>query len=344
MFLGIEDHIWIIGIVVGALVATSANQMRPKNHIPLLEIYMKKGGAIVWFVDANDQWWPYTLKNTRHGYFAMYTSKVKGVYHINTKHRFYFGGSSLPNYVISVRDMNNYNPIDIGLVNDFLAKNSISKLERKHITQAKKLRMLLSRFNMKKDKEKSADPIAISELEQISRAEKDVMDEEVDAGLKAAQDRVDAVNNEQNSDYKLDDRNAMLFLVDYMLKKDLIDEMMAQEFIFKIENGIVNLDGLKDKLRNIPVVELSHSMEVGIQNIVEEFGSQNPLEIVGIIDDARTNIKELKKMTPVPVKQFIPGGVILSVGIVAMLFMVLLSNGTIGGDLLGGLPGLPGLP
>ena len=335
MILGIAEPTFIVILLVGAMVSATLNSMRPKKSIPLLEIYLKKGGAIVWFVDANDMWWPYTLKKTRLGYFPMYTDRVKGIFHLNAKKKFYIGGANIPNFVFSINDMNNYNPVDMGIVNKFLDKNKIYKLERKHIRQAEKLRNFIGRYKNK--------PEAMQALESLSVAEVDEMKDGVNAAEKSTDEFIENYNDVNKTEYTFDERQRMLFLVDYMLKRDLIDDKIAETFIFKIENGMIDLNGLREALVDIPQLELSENMDVGIQRIVEEFGSENPLELTGVIDDARSNRKELKKMTPIPVKQFIPGGVILAAGIVVIMVLVLVSQGSISADMFGGLK-LPGLP
>ena len=332
MIFGVENHVLVIALVMGALVATTTKQMIPRKHIPLVEIYLKKG-SLVWFVDANNRWWPYTVKNTRLGYFACYTDKIKGVFHINPRHVWYIGDT--PCYTISVKDMNNYNPVDIGTVNKFLDANGIFKLRQKDIKHLEKLRTLRLKFG-KKESNKM--------MEGISQKNETLMDEKIQEGLELNEKRIAEFNQAKQTNYNLDDVTNAAWLIDHILKNDLINQKEADILLFKLGNGMLDLASLKDELKEIAHVSVSETMDINIDRIVDDFGTQNPLEVTGVIDDVRDTRKGLKTLTPTPVKSFIPGGVILAIGIVIMFFVILISNGTISADLITGGGGfsLPG--
>jgi hypothetical protein len=327
-----DPMFYILALAIGA---GGMKMLFKRLHIPFAEIYFKRG-PIAWIKFPDRQKVPFDISKQKNGYFVLYNNKIKGIFRINPKYVYFMGKT--PCYDYSTKDMN---PIDEELVDElwkYLHRNKLTKLKRKDVRHSKILRS----FDLRLGK-----GIAKTQLAKRTDKEGMAMEAIVDEAKVAMQNQLEEINKQQERPIELGKTDEAFFILKFLKSKGVINDEEHATFIHKIENEIIDFGGLIQELRDMSVVSINEPLNEDVEAFVEDFGSQDPLNMSGHVDDLRSAKKGLHSMTPVPVKSFIPAGIILAGGLLAIFVVVLLSNGTIKLDGIGGGLGgfkLPGMP
>lgn len=310
--------------------------MFQRYHIPWAEIYFKKG-PIAWIKFPDRQKVPFDLSGKmKNGYFLLYNNRMKGLFKLDPKYVYFMGKT--PCYDYSARNMN---PIDEELVdelNKYLRTNKMTKLRQKD----KRHSGLFRSFEIRLGK-------GLGKKQLVKRSNREGLGLEtvIQEGKETLQQVIEEKNKEQEKPIQVGEPDEAFFILNFLRTKGVLSDKDHQTFIYKIENGIIGFGELVEELRDMNVVTINEPMDEEVEGFLEDFGAQDPVAMAAHVDDLRQGKKGLNSMTPVPVKSFIPAGIILAVGLLAIFAVILLSNGTIKLDgLAGGLGGfkLPGLP
>lgn len=305
-----------------------------RYSVPWFEIYLKKG-VLVW-MDVGSEIIPMVVK-PKNGYFVVYTDKVKGFFHI-VDSRIKLMGGRVPTYYFTPHDMNNIDPQLVDEFERWADNQELDEVKKKDIIHSDLLRGILKR------KSKLTD--AHDELKERSTNDLVAMENVLVEGEDAVQQLMKQNDTDKGKEHVYSEQWKSDALVKYLRSKGVIDEQIHNNLIFKIYNGVVNYGQLLEELRAMNVISITEPASLRVTRYIKDFGSQDPFAIINSIFSLKTNKKGLKGLTPVPVKSWIPGGTILAIGLVVIFIIVLISNGTISGDMLGkiSIPGLPGAP
>ena len=327
---------FIIGLALLAMagVFVLGKSVIRRYSVPWFEIYLKKG-VLVW-MDVGSEIIPMVVK-PKNGYFVVYTDKVKGFFHI-VDSRIKLMGGRVPTYYFTPHDMNNIDPQIVDEFERWADAQELDEVKKKDITHSDLLRGILKR--------KSKLAQAHDELKERSTNDLVAMENVIIEGQEAVTQLMAQNDTDKGKEHIYSEQWKSDALVKYLRSKGVIDEQIHNNLIFKIYNGVVNYGQLLEELRAMNVISITEPASLRVTRYIKDFGSQDPFAIINSIFSLKTNKKGLKGLTPVPVKSWIPGGTILAIGLVAIFIIVLISNGTINGDMLGeiSIPGLPGAP
>ena len=117
-------------------------------------------------------------------------------------------------------------------------------------------------------------------------------------------------------------------LLDYLVDTNKITQATHDEFMEKIRNKKMNVSEFIFKLKELKVLETNVPLNLDVEGFIHELGAQNAQEWAGHTQDLRNSKKLIADMTRVPVKSFLSGGIILAIGLVAiMAFAVVVTGG-----------------
>lgn len=302
-------------VLVFAMGAGGALFAMKRKDIPWAEIYLKKG-PIAWIKFSDRQKLPYDISKQKNGYFILYTKKVKGIFKIDPKYIYFMGKTPCYDYTIK-----NMNPIDDELLNElnnFLNRNKLTKLKRKHIRHSTLFKSNPGKIQEIKNK--------LQKKENVSSI---LTQNAISEGREAINDYVQNLSDKTGKPVVLESADECTMLANYLKTKGIINTDEHATLIYKIENGTIGFGELIEELNDMHVIDINEPLDERVEGMLEDFGSQDPLNMSGLVDDLREAKKGLKSMTPVPVKSFVPAGVILAAGLIGIFVIVLISNGTI---------------
>ncbi len=324
---------FIVGLALLAMagVFVLGKSVIRRYSVPWFEIYLKKG-VLVW-MDVGSEIIPMVVK-PKNGYFVVYTDKVKGFFHI-VDSRIKLMGGRVPTYYFTPHDMNNIDPQLVDEFERWADAQDLDEVKKKDIIHSDMLRGILKRKLKLKD----------AHEEMAERSVKDMvgMENVIIEGQEAVQQLMSDNDKDKGQTHQYPETWKADALVKYLRSKGVIDESIHNNLIYKIYNGVVNYGQLLEELRSMSVISITEPASLRVTRYLKDFGSQDPFAIINSIFSLKTNKKGLKGLTPVPVKSWIPGGTILAIGLVVIFIVVLISNGTISGDMLGDIS-IPGLP
>jgi len=105
--------------------------------------------------------------------------------------------------------------------------------------------------------------------------------------------------------------------------------------------GKMDYNQLIAYLKKRELVEVSTPIELNTQMFLNDFGGYNPEQLASFVDRLRRDERGLRSMTSIPVKSWMPAGLVMALLIGgAIAFMIVLqSSGQIEGMFGGMLPG-----
>ena len=308
----VDSFLMGIALLAGMFGSAGTKMAIKRMHIPWAEIYLKKGPIIwIYFNDRTKQ--PFSPK-IRNGYFVLYKNRIKGIFKINPKYVYFMGKT--PCYDYSERDMNPIDSVIVDELNRFADKNNLTKIKRRDVKHSNRLRDLILRHGSKA----KALEVFDSELEKsYEHANKVIKETAQEINTEIAEKE-----KEKDQEIKLTPSQYSIKLIDHLRNKALITEEEANTFVYKIENNLLEFSTLIEELRESNIISINEPMDVSVERFLEDFGSQEPLQLSGHVDDLRMDRKGLKTMTATPVKSFLPGGVILAIGLCIIIAIVVI--------------------
>lgn len=304
------------GLLGGGIAAGITKMAFKRMHIPLAEIYMKKG-PVAWIKIGHEKF-PFSIK-PRNGYFVLHNNRVKGIFKLDHKSMYLMGKTPCWDY-----NYKNMNPIDDVLCEElhkFADTNGLTKIKRSHVKQSQRLRTWYKR-------KQNLDE-AMQELEKDHSKAFMAME----TGIRSSIDEINESVQKENEglqqgevEKKPTKHQYSLLLIDHLLSKGLLDEQEHRTFLYKLENGQLEFQQLITELRDANIVSINEPLREDVEMFLDDFGSQDPLQMSGHVDDLRLDRKNLKTMTAVPVKQIIPGAVIIAVFIGGSIALVVVSS------------------
>lgn len=326
---------FIVGLALLAMagVFVLGKSVVRRYSVPWFEIYLKKG-VLVW-MDVGSEIIPMVVK-PRNGYFVVYTDKVKGFFHI-VDSRIKLMGGRVPTYYFTPHDMNNIDPQLVDEFERWADAQGLDEVKRKDIKHSDLLRGILTR-KKKND--------AHQELAENTDKMLIGMENVIAEGEQAVQTLMEQNDQEKGQKHIYPEEWRASALIRFLRSKGVIDDNDHNNLVWKLSNGALNYGQLLEELRAMNVISITEPASLRVTRYVKDFGSQDPFAILNTIFSLKTNKKGLKGLTPVPVKSWIPGGTILAVGLVLIFIVVLVSNGTISGEMFSNIkmPGIPGAP
>jgi len=272
-------------------------------------------------------------------YFVIKTKKVTGVFELK----------GTPNYIgktpIFQFDMRNsipFDPIVVDELNKYLTRNQLTKLKQKDKKHGSLLRTFINKSQKETPDEKLME--AQQELGAITKLKGHDMDAYIGEALNQMQKQVEQVSEQAQQPVQLTEPQKGKFIIKYLKEQGILDEVEHGTFIYKVENDLLNFEQLIDELKTMHIVQVAYPMSTSVEGILDDFGAQNPAELAGFIDDVRDSKKGLGTLTATPIKSFIPGSLVLSIGIIVIMGVVVIGqNPDIINNLIGGGIKLPGL-
>lgn len=272
-------------------------------------------------------------------YFVIYTKKLKGIFELKGAPNFI---GKTPIYQYDMRNTLPFDPILVNELNHYLTRNQLTKLKQKD----KKHGSLLRTF-MNKSKRETKDEQLIEgqkELGAITKLNGKEMDEYIGEAINIMQGQVEQISKEAQQQIVLTPTQKSKFILKHLREQGVLDEVEHGTFIYKVENDMLNFEQLVDELKTMNIVQIAYPMNTSVEAILDDFGAQNPTELAGFIDDLRDSKKGLGTLTATPIKAFIPGSLVLSIGIIVIMAVVVIGqNPDIINNIIGGGFKLPGL-
>ncbi len=286
--------------------------MFKRIHIPWAEIYLKKG-PIAWVILPNRELIPFDIGKSRNGFFVLYNNKIKGIFKIDRRHIFFMGKT--PCYFYDTKNMNPIDPILCDELNKFCDRNNLTKLKQKDVRASQVLRGLVKR--RPKDR-------AITEMRQTGMEKQKLIDQALAQGNSELAKQLEDFNKEHESNVKFNENQTSIFLLQYLAKQDLLPEKEKETFIYKVENEMITFEELLNELKTNNIITIQEPLDMDPERFLIDFGSQDPLNMSGHVDDLRADRKGLSKMTATPVKSFIPAATIFAIGLVIVMAIAIL--------------------
>lgn len=287
---------------------------------PTMEIHNSKEPiAIIQFPSRKQK--EYKLRVLAGKYFYIRDgAKFEGIFELDPTKAYYSGNT--PIYYF---DSRNCRPFDWKIGQElvsFAKRNHLTRFTHKDKTHSKMLRQVqkttpdaLSAMSQFKD-------MVLGRKKQINEA----MDE---FNKKVAETAPQEQPPEQTMGY---------ILTNYLLQKNLITTEEKGIIDSKVNRGEMTLDGLIATLREKEVISIAEPFTREEELYLEDYGGYNPTQLTAFVRSLLQLDKGLKTMTSIPLKSWMPAGIIMALLIGGSIAaMVLINNaGSIGGQ-LGGL-------
>lgn len=304
-------------------------------NLPIMEIHSSNEPiALIYLPGRRIK--PFKVKPIRGKYFVLYNKFIKGIFEMDEDHTYYWGKTPIYHYHFA--SSTPMDPVMVDEINKYCRTNKLTKIKRKDVKHGSSLRNIFTK-NKNKDPNESLDI-----LDNSQEQEGEQMETGIEDGLEDMKNYVEETNKEREDKQKivLTEEHQSIFLLKYLQEKKLIEAAENDTFVYKIQNGLINFTELIDELKSRKVIEINVPLSLNAQVFLEDFGSQNPAELAGLIDDLRTNKKELKNLTATPVKQWMPASIVLALILGGAMAVVLIGqNPEIFENIIGGLPSMP---
>ena len=288
------------------------------NTVPVLEIHMSN--EPVAFVISGHNMKIYKIIN-KGNYFIINERRTRGIYTIKGT-PLQMGKTQA--YFYHVEETNPLDPIMASELNKYIRTNDLTKVTPKDIRHGARLR-ILQKIDSK-----------VHPIQKLSDEEKNKLenlDKEITEGATHIKDTEDNIKKLYEKDVAISPIKKSFILLDHLRDTKQIDDVEYARLQQKLENYELNFETLIDALRENHVIRVYEPLDLNVEGWINELGAQNARELAGFVQDLRNNKKGLADMTSKPVQSFLSAGIILSIGIVALLAVVLLPQA---------LPGLAG--
>ena len=309
----------------------SQSELKFSLSLPIIETHMSNEPVAMFYLPGHRI--KFFKIKPRGKYFVMYNKIVKGIFEMSDDRAYYIGKTPVYHFVID--NSTSIDPVIVGEINKYCKKNRLTKIKRKDAKHSSFLNTITKRGGSKSD------------LEEIQKTQLKKMEEKIHDGMEEMDKQLEETNQERDDNHKvvLDEKAESVFLLEYMLNQNMLDQDEHDTLVFKIENGSLDFKGMIEELKEKSLVTINEPFDVNVQTFLEDFGGQNPVDLAGLVDDLRENKKTLKTLTATPMKSFIPASTILAIGLVAIMAVAVLGQNP---DILnqiipGGGFSLPGL-
>jgi hypothetical protein len=282
---------------------------------PQWEIHNSKD-PIALLIHPSRKMQAYKLKTLGGKYFVIKEGrKFEGIFELDPTKAYHFGKT--PMYIF---DSRNALPIDAILVNEiarFAKTNNLAKVEPKDVEQASAIRELLKK---------------IPKLE-------DAVNVVIDNTLKRKK-KIENVISEIGNPEDIETRDLGFILTNYLIQNDLITHDEKGRLDNDLTMGKMDYNQLIAYLKKRELVEVNTPIELNTQMFLNDFGGYNPEQLASFVDRLRRDERGLRSMTSIPVKSWMPAGLVMALLIGgAIAFMIVLqSSGQIEGMFSGMLP------
>ena len=263
----------------------------------------------------------YKLRVLSGKYF--YVSDVKkfhGLFEIDPRRSYHYGGK-VPIYFYDSRSIM---PIDPVIV------NQLSKFAKKHklvqVTQTERSHSMMLTDILKTIPDKA---LALKELKnRVDDRKQGITD-----ALHQFQENLAKTPSEQlPPDEKLGS-----ILTNYLVEKGLINDAEKGQIDDGVAKGSLNINMLIARLRDKEILKITEPMAQDVHTFLQDFSASNPEQLASFVAGLRRLDKGVKQMTSIPIKQWMPAGIIMAVLIGGSIAgMILFQN--VPGGLSGILP------
>lgn len=284
---------------------------------PSMEIHNSKEPiAIIQFPSRKQK--EYKLRVLGGKYFYIKDGKkFEGIFELDPTKAYYSGNT--PIYYF---DSRNCRPFDWKIGNElvkFAKRNSLTQIKQKDKTHSKMLRDITA---------KTQDPLSAVTLfkEKILGRKKEIDDTLLEFNKKVSETPEQQQPSEQDKGY---------ILTNYLLQKGLISAEEKGIVDAKVKRGEMTLEGLMATLREKEIISIAEPFTREEELYLEDYGGYNPTQLTAFVRSLLQLDKGLKTMTSIPLKSWMPAGIIMAILIGGSIAVVVLSSnmGQIGGML-----------
>ena len=144
--------------------------------------------------------------------------------------------------------------------------------------------------------------------------------------IKETLDEFNKKIRETPPEQQLDEKTMGYILTKYLLQKNLITPDEKGMLDAQIDRGEMTLDSLISELRDKEIVSITQPFSRQEELYLENYGGYNPSQLSSFLDRLRQADRGLKTMTSVPIKQWIPAGVIMALLVGGSIAVIVLLN------------------
>lgn len=245
-------------------------------------------------------------------YFIINERRTRGIYTV--KGRGWNWGKTKV-YFYYVEETNPIDPILTNELNKYIRSNDLTKIKLKDVRHGSRLRIL----GKLKD---------VTDHQSKIKADEDEKQNNLNAEIKEGVEKIlkteEEARTQYDKDISLSPTKKSYMLLEHLLESKQIDDVEHATLLHKLENHELDFNTLINELREAHVIRVYEPLDVNVESYINELGAQNARELAGFVQDLRNNKKGLADMTSKPVTAFISAGVILAIGIVALLAVVMI--------------------
>jgi len=275
---------------------------------PNMEIHNSKEPiAIIQFPSRKQK--EYKLRVLGGKYFYIRDGKkFEGIFELDPTKAYYSGNT--PIYYF---DSRNCKPFDWMIGNElvkFAKRNDLTEIKQKDKTHSKMLRELTTQ---------TQDPLSAITLfkEKILGRKKEINDTLIEFNQKVAETPDHSQPTEQDKGY---------ILTNYLLQKNLINSEEKGMIDAHVKRGEMTLEGLMATLREKEIVNITEPFTREEELYLEDYGGYNPTQLTAFVRSLLQLDKGLKTMTSIPLKSWMPAGIIMALLIGGSIAVVVLSS------------------
>ena len=154
------------------------------------------------------------------------------------------------------------------------------------------------------------------------------------------QQKIEKVVAEIGNPEDIETQDLGFILTNYLIQNDLITHDEKGRLDNDLSMGKMDYNQLIAYLKKRELVEVNTPIELNTQMFLNDFGGYNPEQLASFVDRLRRDEKGLRSMTSVPVKSWMPAGLVMAllIGGAVAFMIVLQSSGQIEGLFQGFLP------
>lgn len=256
---------------------------------------------------------PYKITN-KGNYFSINEKRTRGIYTIKGP-GLMWGKTKV--YFYHVEETNPIDPVLSSELNHYMKTNELTKITLADVKHGSRLRILSKIV----DKE---NPNPLDKVQTEENVKLTNLDSKITEGVTKISKMEDDIKEKYEKDISIPPVKKSYMLLDHLLETKQIDDKEYYNFLHKIENHELDFNRLVNYLRDAHVIRVYEPLDVNVETYINELGAQNARELAGFVQDLRNNKKGLADMTSKPATSFLTGGVVLAIGIVALLAIVLI--------------------
>lgn len=282
---------------------------------PNMEIHNSKD-PIAFIVYPSRKMKAFKLKPLSGKYFYIREGKAyKGIFELDPTKAYHFGKT--PCYVFDSRNCLPMDAILVNELNNFSKTNNLTKIKRKDVDHAGRLREILGR------------------VELIDNAMRILKEQ-----LTKRNETINKVVEEIGQPQDIEQEELGTILTNYLVSNDLITVEEKGELEHNLTIGKIDYNQLIGYLKDRDTIRVNGPIDLNTQTFLEDFGGYNPEQLANFTEYLTNIDKGLKSLTSVPVKSWMPASIIMALLVGGSIaFMVILnSSGDIGGMFSGMMP------